>query len=44
MKLRLCESCGFRWGSETVYAKGDTTKCPDCGVEVRGDSMVKEVN
>lgn len=44
MKIRLCESCGFRWRSDTVYGAGDTTKCPDCGAEVRGDSMVKGVN
>lgn len=41
MTLRLCETCGFRWNSETVYGKGDATKCPSCGAEVRGDSVVK---
>ena len=44
MKTRLCESCGYRWDSETVYAKCDTTKCPECGSEVRGDSVVKGVS
>lgn len=41
MKTRLCESCSFRWESETTYGKGEKTKCPRCGAEVRGDSVIK---
>lgn len=34
--IRKCETCLYEWGSDTVYKKGTSTKCPKCGAEVPG--------
>jgi tRNA(Ile2) C34 agmatinyltransferase TiaS len=35
---RLCNACGYAWGSVTYHGKGDETRCPRCGEAVPGDS------